>query len=391
MKKTMTLIIAAAMGMSVLAGCQGSTSESSSAGVSESSSSSTSESTSESSSSSSTASSSSEEEQLDYIEGDFTYDECVELPKYKGLKLEKEVTEVTDSMVKAQYTTLMSDELEEVTDSNAKIEAGDTVTMDYECKVGDADEYGDPQGTDYSVIIGSKQTIDGFEDGLIGHKNGEEVYLDLKFPDEYYDEYAGKDVTFHITIKKIERANPTDEWVNEYTEGEYTTVKDYDKYLKESLEESYQASAESTLLQTAWQEVYNAAKFKALPKEYVDEGKANVESQVQSMMDTYGIESIDDFLEQSGMSQEDYDKELKTSGETSAKTKLLVNAIWDKEKLSEDDDLYKEALQELVDSGSSTEDELIETYGEDKVKDYCKSMAVCNFIVKNADVTEVKA
>ncbi len=386
MKKTMTLIIAAAMGMSVLAGCQGSSTAASSSTES---SSSTSESSSTSSSSSSTASSSSEEEQLDYIDGDFTFDECVELPKYKGLKLEKEVTEVTDGMIRAQYTTYMTDELEEVTDADSKIQYGDQVTMDYECKFGDG-EYGDPQGTDYSVIIGSKTTIDGFEDGLIGHKNGEEVYLDLTFPDNYTDEYAGKDVTFHITITKIERTpDPTDEWVNTYTEGEYTTVKDYDKYLKENFEESYEASATSTLRQSAWSEVYDNVKFKALPQEYVDEGKATMESQVQSMMESYGIESMDDFLEQSGMTQEDYDDMLKTNSVSYAKSKLVVNAIWDKEKLSEDDEIYKAILQKLIEDNDTTEEELIENYGEDTVKDYCKQYAVIDYIIENADVKEV--
>ncbi len=386
MKKTMTLIVAAAMGMSVLAGCQGSSNTASSS----SSSSSASESTSESSTSSaSTSSSSSEEEQLDYIEGDFTFDECLELPKYKGLKLEKDVTEVTDGMIRAQYTTLMSDELEEVTDANAKIQYGDKVTMDYECKFGDG-EYGDPQGTDYSVIIGSKTTIDGFEDGLIGHKNGEEVYLDLTFPENYTEEYAGKDVTFHITITKIERAaDPTDEWVNTYTEGEYTTVKDYDKHLKEDFESSYEASAKSTLRQSAWSEVYDNVKFKALPKEYVDEGKATMEEQVQTMMETYGIESMDDFLEQSGMTQEDYDETIKTQSESYAKSKLVINAIWEKEKLSEDDELFKAVLQDLIDSNATTEEDLYSDYGEDTVKDYCKQYAVIDFIIENADVKEV--
>lgn len=387
MKKTMTLIIAAALGMSVLAGCQGTSdtasSSSSSANTSEESSSTS------SSSSASTASSSSEEEQLNYIDGDFTFDECIELPKYKGLKLEKDVTKVTDGMVRAQYASLMSDEMEEVTDSNAKVEYGDQVTMDYECKFGDG-EYGDPQGTDYAVIVGSNTTIAGFEDGLVGHKNGEEVYLDLTFPDNYTEEYAGKDVTFHITITKIERtADPTDEWVNTYTNGEYTTVKDYDKYLKEDLEESYEASAKSTMESTAWSEVYDNVKFKALPQEYVDEGKSTMESQVQSMMETYGIESIDDFLEQSGMSQDDYDSMIKSNSESYAKSKLVVNAIWDKEKMSEDDDLYKNILEELVKNQDTTEDELIENYGEDTVKDYCRQYAVINFIIENADVTEV--
>ena len=114
-----------------------------------------------------------------------------------------------------------------------------------------------------------------------------------------------------------------------------------------------------------------------------------MESQVQSMMESYGIESMDDFLEQSGMTQEDYDDMLKTNSVSYAKSKLVVNAIWDKEKLSEDDEIYKAILQKLIEDNDTTEEELIENYGEDTVKDYCKQYAVIDYIIENADVKEV--
>ena len=355
MKKTMTFIIAAAMSAAVLAGCGNDAAGSSSSSASSSSASS------EASSVSAASSSSQEEEDLEYVSGDFTFDECVELPNYKGLKLTKEVTKITDDMI------------------------------DFEAKFGDGD-YGDPQGTDFNVTIGSGTTIDGFEDGLKGHKVGDEVYLDLKFPDDYYSaDYAGKDVTFHITVKEIKRMpEPSDEWVNTYTNGEYTTVKDYDVYIKDYLEEMAQKDAKTSLRQSAWQEVFQSAKFKKLPEEYINEGKEAIEEQVESAMSNYGIETKEEYIEQSGMTQEQYDEYVKSYSESYAKSKLIVYSIWEKEGLSEDDKLYKDALKELVDAASSTEDDMIEQYGEDNVRDYCRSMAVNDYIIENSDVKEVE-
>ena len=196
MKKTMTFIIAAAMSAAVLAGCGNDAAGSSSSSASSSSASS------EASSVSTASSGSQEEEDLEYVSGDFTFDECVELPNYKGLKLTKEVTKITDDMIDSYYSSRMT--AETLTDPDAKIEEGDIVNTDFEAKFGDGD-YGDPQGTDFNVTIGSGTTIDGFEDGLKGHKVGDEVYLDLKFPDDYKvnTELAGKDVTFEVTLNGV--------------------------------------------------------------------------------------------------------------------------------------------------------------------------------------------
>ena len=61
----------------------------------------------------------------------------------------------------------------------------------------------DGQGTD--LVLGSGSYIDGFEDGVVGHKVGETFDLNLKFPDDYKanTELAGKDVTFEVTLNGV--------------------------------------------------------------------------------------------------------------------------------------------------------------------------------------------
>jgi FKBP-type peptidyl-prolyl cis-trans isomerase (trigger factor) len=61
----------------------------------------------------------------------------------------------------------------------------------------------DGQGTD--LVLGSGSYIDGFEDGVVGHKVGENFDLNLKFPDDYKvnTELAGKDVTFEVTLNGV--------------------------------------------------------------------------------------------------------------------------------------------------------------------------------------------
>lgn len=92
------------------------------------------------------------------------------------------------------------------TEAGLEVTDGVTVNIDYtgyidgeEFEGGSTEGYG-PQ----DLIIGSNTYIEGFEEGLIGHKVGETVELNLRFPDEYYNaDYAGKDVVFEVIINGI--------------------------------------------------------------------------------------------------------------------------------------------------------------------------------------------
>ena len=67
---------------------------------------------------------------------------------------------------------------------------------------GEAFEGGTAQ--DFSLELGAKRFIEGFEDGLIGVKAGDNRVLKLKFPEEYGNEaLAGKDTEFEIDVKTV--------------------------------------------------------------------------------------------------------------------------------------------------------------------------------------------
>ena len=92
------------------------------------------------------------------------------------------------------------------TEADTVAENGDKVNIDYTGYMGGEKFEGgstDGQGTD--LVLGSGSYIDGFEDGVVGHKVGETFDLNLKFPDNYKTntELAGKDVTFEVTLNGV--------------------------------------------------------------------------------------------------------------------------------------------------------------------------------------------
>ena len=91
------------------------------------------------------------------------------------------------------------------TEAGTVAEDGDTVNIDYTGYIdGEKFDGGSTDGNGADLTLGSGQYIDGFEDGVVGHTVGETFDLNLKFPDNYFNtEYAGKDVTFEVTLNGI--------------------------------------------------------------------------------------------------------------------------------------------------------------------------------------------
>ena len=160
-------------------------------------------------------------------------------------------TEVTDEMVEntINYKLSSSAAYQEVTDHDT-VKKGDTVNIDY-TGTKDGKEFSGGSAKDYDLTIGSGSFIDGFEDGLIGHKKGENVTLNLTFPKDYSNtDLAGQDVVFKVTINKIEKlVTPelTDEWVAEQNIDGVSTVDEFRDYTKKQMQSYYDDSHKSDI------------------------------------------------------------------------------------------------------------------------------------------------
>ncbi|AIX74544.1 MAG: trigger factor [Mixta calida] len=146
----------------------------------------------------------------EYKQGeDFTY--SVEFEVYpevelKGLdtiEVEKPIVEVTDEDVDAMLDTLRKQQAT-WKEKEGEAAAEDRVTIDFSGSV-DGEEFEGGKASDFVLAMGQGRMIPGFEDGVVGHKAGEEFTIDVKFPEDYHAEnLKGKDAKFAIVLKKVE-------------------------------------------------------------------------------------------------------------------------------------------------------------------------------------------
>lgn len=314
-------------------------------------------------------------------------EKCVTLGDYKGVTVEKTIQSVTDEDVQNEIDNALANYPVEV-DQAAK--EGDTVNIDYVGKI-DGEEFdgGSDQGAD--LKLGSGKFIDGFEDGLIGARKGETRTLNLTFPEDYTQDLAGKAVEFTVTVNAVKEplSEPTDQWVADNIEG-YDNLADYKAGIRSEQEESNEQTAENQVRYAAWTQVIDNCTINEYPETLVEVGKKLYEQQVETYAKYAGME-LDAYIESSGLTQEEYQSNMEEYGKNVAAQALVCQAICNKEGLAIGDDDYQKALQDMLTEYGCTEEELIQTYGQDNVEQSIMLNRVSNLIMENANVTEVQA
>ncbi len=126
----------------------------------------------------------------------------IELADFSAMEIKRPVAEVTDADVDEMIRKLREQRTEWI-DVERPAQEGDRVTVDFKGYIdGEAFEGGSAE--DVALVLGSGTMIPGFEEGLIGAKAGDEVKLELKFPDDYRVEHlAGKEATFDVTVRSV--------------------------------------------------------------------------------------------------------------------------------------------------------------------------------------------
>ena len=318
-------------------------------------------------------------------------DEYMTLGQYQNLEVEEaSKTQIQDEDVDTYIKRQMAFNYDpvELTEDRA-VQEYDTVNIDYTgYKDGEAFEGGTDQG--YDLLIGSGNFIEGFEEGLIGHNKGEEVTLDLTFPENYSSaDLAGQAVQFVVKINKISEPAPlTDEWSSENTD--FKTAEEYRANQKELLQQQADNEYESQVKSDLFQLVMETTEVKEYPQELLEETRADLKSQLDNMYSaSYGM-TMDEYLESQGASKEDADQTIDETAKSYLKQNMVTQAILNAEKKEYTEEDYQEELEKFaVLSGFSDGASMEAMYSDVTVlKDNVLWNAATDIIMSTANIKE---
>ena len=303
----------------------------------------------------------------------------VKLGKYKGVKIEKVSTEVTDADVDAEIEKERKANSRTIVVEDRPVKDGDITVINFEGFV-DGVAFEGGKGENYPLTIGSGQFIPGFEEQLIGAKIGEDVEVNVTFPEDYQaEDLAGKAAVFKCKvneIKETELPEADDEFASEVSD--FDTIAEWKEDLKKSLTEKKVASAK--------EEKENKALEAAVENAEMVIPDAMAEFECEQMINDYAMRlsqqglSIDQYLMFTGMDMDGLKAQMKPQAIKTIKSRLVLEAIVNEEKLEANDDEIDAEIAKMAEMYGMEADKLKESIGDREKelmsKDVCLRKAV---------------
>lgn len=284
----------------------------------------------------------------------------VTLGKYKGVQVTKIDTTVTDEEVEAALEKEQQKNSRTVTVTDRPVANGDTAVIDFEGFV-DGIAFEGGKGENHPLEIGSHSFIDTFEDQLVGKNAGDEVDVNVTFPEKYQAaDLAGKPALFKVKIHEV-KAKELPELNDEFAQdvSEFNTLEEYKEDLKKHLEVQKEDEAKRTKEDEAIQKIIDKSTME-IPEAMIKTQCENMVNEFAQRLAQSGL-SMEQYMQFSGLTLDKLEEQVRPEAETRIKSSLVL------EQIAKDENI--EVSEEEIDAEI---EKMAKAYGmeADKLKEY---------------------
>ena len=313
----------------------------------------------------------------------------VTVKQYKGLKATKTVYNVAESEVKAELERLQKQNERTVTVERASKD-GDTVNINFEGSV-DGVPFDGGKGENYDLVLGSGSFIPGFEPQLVGKKAGEDVAVEVTFPEDYHaEDLKGKAAVFvfHFNeVKEIEAPALDDEFAKDVSE--FDTLADLKKDIKKKLKEQKEKQSAN--------ELDNALIDALLENSELEVPDVMIQQKVDGMCGEFeqrlagsGL-NLKTYLQYTGMDNDAFRKGFEADAEKQVKVRLALEKVVEMEGVVVSDEEIEKEYKDIADAYGMPADQVKMYLPKDDVTMDCAVAKAVELIRSNAEITEEKA
>lgn len=287
----------------------------------------------------------------------------IKLGDYTKLGVKKDEVKVTKKEIEEEIDSLRTRFAEIVVKKEGKVNEKDTAVINFKGYV-DGKELEGGSGENYPLEIGSHTFIPGFEEALIGMKVNEEKTIDLKFPDNYVADLAGKDVKFDVKVLEIkERVLPeiNEDLYKDLGFDDVKTKEELEAKIKSQLEESKKARIEEEYAEKCLDKAASNMKID-LNEEIIDDEVHRMIHQFENQLKNQGL-NIEQYYQFTNTTHEDLHKQMEGEATKRIKYRFLLEAVIDAEKIEVTDKDAEAKADEMAKDYGMTKEEFIEAYG----------------------------
>ena len=314
----------------------------------------------------------------------------VTLGEYKQLEVEKIDVEVTDEDVDEEMSALQEQHAELVIKEEGEVEEGNTVVIDFKGFVdGEAFEGGEAEN--HSLEIGSGQFIPGFEEQLVGASSGDELEVEVTFPEEYHaEDLAGKEAVFEVKVHEIkEKEVPEldDEFAKDVDE-EVETLDELKEKTKEQMLEQRQTEADNAKREQLIEQASDNATVD-IPDVMIETEVDQMLNEFQQNLQAQGM-TLEMYTQFSGQDEEAIKEQMREDAEKRVKTNLTLEAIIEAEDIQVEEQDVEEELEQMASMYNLEVDQIKQMLGGNTkaVENDLKFKKAIDFLVDNSVVAE---
>lgn len=312
-------------------------------------------------------------------------DETISLAPYTGLTAVKNNYKVTEDALNRAIHEQLSDYINYKTVERPSKD-GDVIETDYTISIDDKTY---DEDSEYNFTIGQQEYGKEFDQKLIGVSAGDELNFSLNYDKNYSDvDFAGNTANFKIKINKVQEEilpDTTDAFIKEHFD--YDTYDAFEKATRKSLEDEYKEESSNELSEELLQQIIKASSILQYTQGEYDDAYKEAENVYASYADMLGtdIESIYDSFEVTKDS-------LKKEALDNLSRTMVINAIIKNERLTLSDEEYETGISDYMKINDyDSKKDFLNEFGEDEIRQQLLEDKAVNFIVENADITEVDA
>ena len=299
----------------------------------------------------------------------------VTLGEYKGIEVEKKEVEVTDEEVEA--------EINKVRESNARMldiddratQDGDTVLIDFDGYV-DGKQFEGGKADDYSLVLGSHSFIDNFEEQLVGKNIGDDVEVNVTFPENYQaEELHGKPAVFKVKIKEI-KVKELPELDDDFAQdvSNFDTIAEYKEDLKKKLTENKEEALKREREEAVIGKIIENAQMD-IPEQMVDAQTRQMTQEFAQRLSSQGL-SIDQYMQFTGLTPQKMIEELKPQALKRIQSRLVLEAVVAAENIETTEEELDKEIENMASMYQMEVDKLKEVIGEEEKKQIGLDLAV---------------
>ena len=299
----------------------------------------------------------------------------VKLGKYKGVQVTKIDTTVSDEEVAAELEKERQKNSRTVTVTDRPIAEGDTAVIDFEGFV-DGVAFEGGKGENHPLEIGSHSFIDTFEDQLVGKNAGDEVDVNVTFPEKYQAaDLAGKPALFKVKIHEV-KAKELPELNDEFAQdvSEFNTLEEYKEDLKKHLEVQKEDEAKRTKEDEAIQKIIDKSTME-IPEAMIKTQCENMVNEFAQRLAQSGL-SMEQYMQFSGLTLDKLEEQVRPEAETRIKSSLVLEQIAKDENIEVSEEEIDAEIEKMAKAYGMEADKLKEYMGDAEKESMTRDISV---------------